>query len=133
MKAAKVGILITIIYVTIRVVPIDVLIAFGLLLAFIGVIAKLKWTELRQKGNVSYDVGIVNCFPPKIKAALLSKSILDMYCDLVYFPLISLIIKAFAKPLITHPTPDKIFSSFSDLPPHIRDAIATKGILHLAP
>lgn len=114
-------------------IPMDVLIAIVLLGAFIGIIGKLKWTELRQKGNVSDNLGIVNCFPPKIRAVLLSKSILDIYCDLVYFPLISLIIKAFAKPLITHPTPDKIFSSFSDLPPHIRDAIATKGILHLAP
>lgn len=75
----------------------------------------------------------MNLLSPKLRDALLHKSIFDIYCDIIYFPLISEIIKAFIVPAVTKPTPDRIFGSFSELPPKIRDAIATKGILHLAP
>jgi hypothetical protein len=76
---------------------------------------------------------LINLLSPKLQNALLHKSIFDIYCDIIYFPLISEIIKVFISPLIFKPTPEKLFDTFSGLPPKIRDGIATKGLLHLAP
>lgn len=95
----------SLLYLTFRLVPVDVLVVSGVLIVTLAVLLKVVWSRLRERGTWFLNLGIVNLLPPKLQNALLHKSIFDIYSDLLYFPFISEIIKAFVSPLFYKPTP----------------------------
>jgi hypothetical protein len=104
-KVCKSIIGLSIVYLTLRLVPIDVLVVSGVMLVTAAVLLKVVWGKLREKGTWLCHSGLISFLSPRLQNTLLHKSIFDIYSDLVYFPFISEIVKAFITPMFTKPPP----------------------------
>ena len=70
---------------------------------------------------------------PKLKKVLLERSFYDIYRDQVYYPYFTKIIGVFVKGAVSKPHPEELDNMMESLPENVKNAIYTKGILHLAP
>ena len=77
--------------------------------------------------------GLVAYIGPKARNALFHRSIFDVMCDLWYYPMLGLYVKAIMGPFIVKPRPEDVVHTLDELPEAGRKALLTKGVVYVLP
>lgn len=106
--------------------PLRFLLSIAGLLYLIKRSIEFRLESVSRKGLMAY-IG------PKARYALLHRSIFDVMCDLWYYPMLGLYVKAIMGPFIVKPRPEDVVHTLDELPEAGRKALLTKGVVYVLP